>query len=162
MTKKKDPKDLKKAGQPTKYTLELAQKICKLIAVNTCGLNKIVKMYDLPDSQTIYNWIHSNPEFFEMYMVAKEAQAHVLVDSILDISVDVQTLIDKEGNERIDAGILGRARLQIDALRWNAAVLAPKFYRDKDNNQNNLANNDLHKDAIQRKHELDEKNKKDF
>lgn len=155
MTKKRD-----KPGQPTKYTPEMGQKICDLISTHPHGLPTLVKMFNLPDRTCIYNWMNANVEFFDSYMRAKEKQAHLLADEVLQIANDVPTYEDKEGNERIDNGMLGRAKLQMDALRWSAAVLAPKFY--KDNKQTESTNSEIHTDAIKRKQELDQKNKKEF
>jgi hypothetical protein len=149
-----------KMGAPTKYTVELADKICKLIATHPYGLPTIIKMYDLPDRQCIYNWVNTHDDFFDKYMKAKEQQAHLLVDSLLEIPDEIPIYEDKEGNDRIDSGMLGRAKLKSENLRWSASILAPRHYRDRDKNEAN--NNDLHKDIVKRKHDLDEKNKKTY
>jgi hypothetical protein len=149
----------KKMGAPTKYTQALANRICDLIRTNPDGLPTIIRNNpDLPDRQTIYNWLGTYKDFFDNYMRAKEQQAHLLVDEVLEVFKDVPTYEDKEGNERIDNGMLGRAKLQMDALRWSASVLAPRFYKEQKNENNNNA---VHEDVVKRKHEMDEKNKKD-
>lgn len=155
MTTKKN-----KGGQPTKYTVEMAQRICDLISTHPYGLPTLVKMFNLPDRTCIYNWMNANPEFFDNYMRAKEQQAHLLADEILEVPNNTPTFCDKEGNERIDSGILGRAKLQVDALRWSAAILAPRYY--KESKEKESSNIDIHNDAMKRKKELDEKNKKEF
>lgn len=149
-----------KGGQPTKYTKKLADRICELIATHADGLPTIIRNNpDLPDRQTIYNWLQVHREFFDSYMRAKEQQAHLLADEVLEVHKDVPTYEDKDGNERIDNGMLGRAKLQMDALRWSAGVLAPKFYKE---GKNEASNKDVHEDVVKRKHEMDEKNKKEF
>lgn len=147
-------------GQPTKYTPELANRICELIATHPHGLPTLARMFDLPDRATIYNWLAVHNDFFDNYMRAKEKQAHLLADEILDVPNNTPTFCDKEGNERIDSGILGRAKLQVDALRWSAAILAPRYYKESKEKEN--SNIDIHNDAMKRKKELDEKNKKEF
>ena len=165
MVKKKRPEDLIprhlwKDGRPTDYTPEIAKKICDVISTHPYGLPTLVKMFDLPDRACIYNWMNAHPEFFDNYMRAKEQQAHLLADAILEVPGELPTYEDKEGNQRIDNGMLGRAKLQIDALRWSAAVLAPRFYKENKNQEPNSI--EIHKDIIKRKHDLDEKNKKEF
>ena len=155
MTKKYD-----KPGQPTKYTKTLADRICKLIATHAVGLPTIIKDYGLPDRQTIYNWLNIYDEFFDNYMRAKQEQAHILADEILEVANHIPIYEDKEGNDRIDSGMLGRAKLQMDALRWSAGRLAPKWYGDQKVEE--VQNKDLHEDVVKRKQELDEKNKKEF
>jgi hypothetical protein len=160
MTKTKEPKVKAKMGRPTDYTPEMGKKICDLISTHPYGLPTLVKMFDLPDRTCIYNWMNANIDFFDSYMRAKEKQAHLLADEVLQVANDVPTYEDKEGNPRIDNGMLGRAKLQMDALRWSASVLAPKFY--KENKQNENSNAEIHQDSIKRKQELDEKNKREF
>ena len=147
-------------GAPTKYTQEMADRICKLISTNPDGLPTIIRNNpDLPDRQTIYNWLQEHRDFFDSYMRAKEQQAHLLADEVLEVAKDVPTYEDKDGNVRIDNGMLGRSKLQMDALRWSAGVLAPKYYKEQKNETNNNA---VHEDVLRRKHEMDEKNKKEF
>lgn len=147
-----------KGGQPTKYTKAYGEKICELIATHPHGLPTLIRMYGLVDRQTIYNWLQVHRDFFDNYMRAKEQQAHLLADEVLEVADSVPTYEDKEGNDRIDQGILGRAKLQMDALRWSAGVLAPRFYKES---KNEHSNKDIHEDVVRRKHEMDEKNKKD-
>lgn len=148
-----------KMGAPTKYTPQLANKICTLISTHAVGLNTLIKKYDLPQRQTIFNWLNEHRDFFDNYMLAKEKQAHVIADATLDVSLEIPTYYDKDGIERIDHGMINRAKIQADALRWNAAILAPKHY-NKDREQR--SNNDMLPDLQNRKKVLDEKNKKDY
>lgn len=159
MTKKKDPKDYLKKGAPTFYTPELAKKICHLISTHPKGLTTIIKMYDLPDRQTIFNWLNEYPDFFDNYMLAKEKQAHVIADETLAVNEEIPTYFDKDGVERIDNGMINRAKIKADALRWNAAILAPKHY-NKDREQK--ASTNMLPELQTRKQNLDEKNKKEY
>ena len=120
------------AGRPTTYTPELAKYVCDIIATHACGLNKLTKMYEkFPDKSTIYAWMHANEQFSNQYLVARQKQATVLADSMLDIVNEIPTLEDKEGNERIDSGMLGKAKLEYEVLKWHASKMAPKIYGDK-------------------------------
>lgn len=149
-----------KMGAPTKYSKELADKICRLVSTHAVGLETIVEEYDLPDRKTIYNWIHTYEEFFHSYMQAKEQQAHVLADEMLSVAKKVPVYYDEKGNMKIDNGILGRSKLQYDALRWSASILAPKFYGDAKNKETNT--NDLDEECKKRYAEMDKKNRKEY
>ena len=123
--------ETKKEGRPTTYTPELAAYVCKTIATHACGLKKLTKMYDaFPSQSTIYAWIYDHPEFSGQYMEARRVQATVLADSMLDIPTEIPIYEDKEGNDRIDAGMLGRAKLDCDILKWHASKMAPKVFGD--------------------------------
>ena len=147
-------------GQPTKYSPVIANKICTLISTNPKGLRTLIRENNLPDRQTIYNWLNTYPEFFDQYMRAKEQQAHVLADETLDIAAEVPIYLDKDGNERIDNGILGKSKLQIEACRWSASLLAPRWYGDARvrEPQNTVVDDDCKK----RYQEMDEKNRKEY
>jgi hypothetical protein len=153
-------KEPKKSGRPTLYSKELADKICKLISTNHRGLTTLIRVHNLPDAQTIYNWLNTYADFFDNYMRAKQEQAHVLADELLELTNKIPTYNDKDGNERIDAGMLGRAKLQAEALRWSAARLAPKWYGDSKHEE--TKNTDMLRELVDHKNKLDEKNKKEF
>jgi len=149
-----------KRGQPTKYTKELADKICNLVSTHPVGITTLIRDYGLPDRQTIYNWLNTYIDFFDNYMKAKEKQAHVLADDSLEVCKRIPVYTDKEGNERIDSGMLGRAKLELDAIRWSAGKLAPKWYGDSKHQA--PVNNEVDDDCKKRYQELDQRNKKEF
>ena len=120
------------AGRPTTYTPELAKYVCDMIATHECGLSKLTKMYErFPDKSTIYLWMHAHEEFSHQYLEARKSQACVLADSMLDIPDNIPTFEDKDGVERIDSGMLGRAKIELEALKWHASKMAPKIFGDK-------------------------------
>jgi hypothetical protein len=100
-----------------------------MIATHACGLKKLEKMYEeFPFHSTIYAWIYDHPEFSSLYLDARRIQASVLADSMLEIAEQIPTFEDKEGNERIDAGMLGKAKLDYEILKWHASKMAPKIF----------------------------------
>lgn len=118
-------------GRPTTYTPELATFVCKMIATHGCGLKKLEKMYeDFPHSSTIYAWLYDHPEFSSQYFDARKLQATVLADSMLDFEDEIKTYEDQYGNERIDAGVLGKAKLSFEIRKWHAAKMAPRMFGD--------------------------------
>ena len=120
------------AGRPTRYTPELANYICKIIATHSCGLKKLTKLYEkFPSQSSIYEWMQEYPEFAGQYLDARRFQASVLADAMLDIVDELPIYEDKEGVDRIDSGMLGRAKLDYEVLKWHASKMAPKIYGDK-------------------------------
>jgi hypothetical protein len=127
---------MSKMGRPTTYTSELADWVCKMIATHACGLRKLERMFDdFPHPSTIYAWLYDHPEFSEQYFTARKAQAAVLADSMLDLDEEIKTYEDKDGNERIDAGILGRAKLAYEIRKWHAAKMAPRMFGERANQE---------------------------
>lgn len=118
-------------GRPSTYSPELADYVCKMIATHCCGLKKLTAMYeDFPSQSTIYAWLYEHKEFSGQYFDARKAQATVLADSMLDLSYEIPTFQDKEGNERIDSGMLGKAKLEYEIRKWHAAKMAPRMFGD--------------------------------
>jgi len=126
MTKKKDPKDLKKTGRPTKYSKEVAEKICSKVSVTSAGLMQLYHENDyFPHPDTIYEWRSKIPEFSDMYAQAKKHQADILAEQIIEMS-DNCAIEYHRGSEYIMA-----TRLQVDSRKWMAAKLLPRIYGDK-------------------------------
>jgi len=142
MTKKKDPKDLLKVGRPSMYTEELALKICKAIATSTDSLRKICdRNVDFPCKDTVNEWRFDYPKFSGLYTLAKQQQAELLAEEILDISD--YTALDskinfKTGEETLDTEWVARSRLRVDSRKWLACKLVPKVYGDRSTNESTV------------------------
>jgi hypothetical protein len=78
---------------------------------------------------TVMRWLSENthPRFREQYALARELQGHVMGDMVLDIVHEVLK------PDRLDPQ---RARAAIDALKWQAAKLAPTVYGEKTTGRN--------------------------
>lgn len=151
------------AGRPTTYTPELANYVCKVIATHSCGLKKLTKMYEaFPSQSTIYAWIYDHPIFSGQYFEARRSQAAVLADSMLDIPDNIPTFEDKEGVQRIDSGMLGKAKLDYEVLKWHASKMAPKIFGDKQQIETVTHENDkLKTELAELRAKLDAQNKKE-
>jgi len=151
-------------GRPTTYTPELADYVCRMIATHCCGLKKLTKMYeDFPSQSTIYDWMYKHEGFTGQYLEARRLQATVLADSLLDMPDEIPTFEDKDGIERIDAGMLGRAKLQYQVNVWHASKMAPKIYGDKQIiEQTTTENESLKAEVALLRSQLDLENKKDY
>jgi hypothetical protein len=123
----------KETGRPSKYSEELANEICELIATSSMGLNHICKKLQIAPS-SVYKWLIENPNFSEKYTRAREAQADFMAEEIIEIADDSsQDLagIDDYGNKIENREFVNRSKLRVDARKWAASKLAPKKYGEK-------------------------------
>lgn len=161
------PKEKKKIGRPTDYNDAMAERICELVAIHDMGLTRLTEMYpDLPDKSNINRWRRKYPEFRAKYAQAKCEQMEFMTEDILDIADDgrndwMEVFSKDDGGIgwRINGEHIQRSRVRIDTRKWLAAKLAPKFYGE---NKPEEQKDGLLEDSLQRKHDLDEKNKKEF
>jgi hypothetical protein len=137
-----------KVGRPSKYTPELAKRICRAIATSTDSRAKIFARYpDFPCVDTVNEWRYDYPEFSAMYAEAKRLQADLLAEEIIDISDDSTQdyYEDKDGNEKLNTEHVQRSRLRVDSRKWVACKLLPKVYGDK---QEHVITNISHEQAL--------------
>lgn len=109
-------KQVAKIGRPSAYSEDVAGAICMEIMAGK-SLRKICAMEGMPGTSTVFRWLDQYPDFRELYARAREVQADVLADEILEIADS-----DLDPN---------RARVMIDARKWLAGKLRPKKYGDR-------------------------------
>lgn len=102
---------------PKEYNRDIAGKVCEYI-MDGYSLRKIEATEGMPRRLVILKWLRENPDFRTQYARAREEQADVLADEILDIA-----------DQRLDDP--QRSRLMIDSRKWYAGKLRPKKYGDK-------------------------------
>lgn len=127
-------------SRPTKFTQELADQICDLIATSSKGLRAICAELKISPS-SVYLWLanEDNKAFSDRYARAKEQQADFLAEEIIEISdalfetTERTECLSGEGSytSATTKDNYNRSRLMIDARKWLAAKLAPKKYGDK-------------------------------
>jgi len=126
-------------GRPSTYSTEIAELICSLISEGQ-SLRKICALEDMPHMSTIMQWLAKSAKgespytpFHEQYACAREAQAEVLADEIIDIADDVtqDDLFTDEGKRCPNTEWITRSRLRVDARKWFAGKVSPKKYGDK-------------------------------
>lgn len=83
------------------------------------SLRAIEAMRGMPSKTTVMRWLNDDEEFRDQYARAKDEQADVLFEDVLDIA-------DNATPEEVAV-----ARLRIDARKWMAGKLRPKKYGDK-------------------------------
>lgn len=131
-------KGKKKTGRPSKYSLAVIEKLCDRISTSTDGLHKICESdKSLPSFKVVFDWLNDmgRPEFRDMYARAREAQAELLADQIIEISntpqIGRKTITKSTGVEITEGDMIEHRRLQVDARKWKASKLAPKKFGDK-------------------------------
>jgi len=125
----------KKIGRPTKYTQNLAAKICAGLADGK-SLRTVCEPDDMPDKSTVFNWLHDNQDFLDQYTRAKEESADLLVDEMLAIaddgSNDLMTIGKGDKSYEIEnKEVTNRSKLRVETRKWIASKLKPKKYGDK-------------------------------
>ena len=114
----------------TRYDPEFALLICERIATTALSLVQICQAPDMPGIATIFRWLRAHPEFRDMYTIAKETQAEVLIEEALEIvdddSHDILDIVD--GKPVFNRIHLQRCKMQVEHRRWIAAKLLPRKY----------------------------------
>jgi hypothetical protein len=105
-----------KMGRPSGYSEKVVGTICQEIMAGK-SLRTICAMEGMPAASTVYAWLRQYPEFSDTYAHAREIQADMLAEEILEIADS-----DLDPN---------RARVMIDARKWLASKLRPKKYGDR-------------------------------
>jgi hypothetical protein len=127
------------AGRPSTYTEEVGEAICNRIS-NGESLRSICAEEGMPDKTTVLRWLRDFEKFRTHYTIAREAQADVLADEILDIADDGSNdwMLRKFGDDEAwvqNGEAMRRSQLRIDARKWLAGKLRPKKYGDKVQNE---------------------------
>jgi hypothetical protein len=123
-------------GRPSIFSEELAIKICEEIATSSKSLRTICAQDDFPSVRTVLTWLAEGDkkdgkeefrQFLHQYTRAREMQADVLADEMIEIADD------RKGDEKSFVGInrIHRDKLRIESRKWIASKLKPKKYGDK-------------------------------
>lgn len=129
-----------KVGRPTRYTLELATKVCDYIACTTLSIQRLTVLHDwFPSRSTMMAWKIVHVEFQIMYRAAEEQRAHLFVDEIIEIADDstndYMESFNKDGEaiSKLNAEHVQRSRLRIDARKWVSGKRLPQIYGERPN-----------------------------
>jgi hypothetical protein len=136
-TKRKPPEQHKPNGRPSLYTPELAATICERIASGE-SLKGICREEGMPSHVAVLRWALTIPEFRNLYTQAREMQAEILADELLEIADDGRNdwmeKHDQNGQMigwRENGEAMRRSQLRIETRKWVAAKLMPKRWGDK-------------------------------
>lgn len=137
----KKPKSLepKKTGRPSKYTPEIAQEMCKLLA-DGVPLREICRREGFPAWQTVYDWMYRDDKevaagrgvgLSGAIAKAREVGQDAMAERAYQDMYSEPERIMSEGGARIDPGyvqlVKARAEITLKLLaKWN-----PKRYGDR-------------------------------
>jgi len=121
-------------GSGSKYTEEIADKICELVS-NGVNLRKVCRMEGMPAWRTIYDWVVAHPDFATRLARARELGYEAIAEEALEISNTPvmghkQVMSDKSTYTTVE-DMLGHRRLQIETRLKLLAVWDPKKYGNK-------------------------------
>lgn len=118
------------SGRPTIYTEELGTKICERIAQSE-SVRSICKDEDMPSAASIFNWLldGQHQTFLEQYETARNIQAELLFEELLEIADESQEII--VGDDKSDGARVQANRLRVDARKWYLSKVLPKKFGDK-------------------------------
>ncbi len=123
----------KKTAGDKIYTETLASAICARIAAGE-SVRRICRTEGFPSIEHVLGWaLDEQHPFAKRYQRAREMQAEILVDEILDISDDGEndTTEDSTGKRRINHDVIQRSKLRVDARRWFVGKILPRKFGDK-------------------------------
>lgn len=105
-------------GRSSKFTETIAERICSEL-MDGKSLRQICLRDDMPDRVTVIRWMVAFPDFATKCARAREFQADLMDDMILETAnaVTSETAVAD--------------RVKIAAYQWRASKLAPKRYGDK-------------------------------
>jgi hypothetical protein len=114
----------------------MADAICERIADGE-SLRTICEDEAMPGRTTVRRWLAERDDFRRQYALAREEQADVLFDEMLEIADDGtndwmrRTGKDGEAGWAENGEHIRRSQVRIDARKWMAGKLRPKVYGDR-------------------------------
>ena len=125
-------------GRPTSFTNKLGLEICKRIAQGETVRN-ICRDEKMPSAKSIYNWLldEDKKEFLQQYNEAKNVQAELMFEELLEIADDgtndfvKKEIADGVEVEQLNSEHIQRSRLRVDTRKWYLSKVLPKKYGDK-------------------------------
>lgn len=118
-----------KMGRPSTYTAELGEQICDKLAEGF-SLRQICALEGLPGLNTVIRWLRHDEEFRLHYTRARELQAEIGADDMIEIADDASQ--DVSGELKMpNAVAVQRAKLRVETRKWTAMKLLPKKYGER-------------------------------
>lgn len=117
------------------YSAALAGQICARLADGE-SLRRICSDESMPTKTSVFRWLIEHKSFSDQYAKAREEQAELMADELLEIADDgtndFKTIVQNgQEKEVFDSEHVQRSRLRIDTRKWIASKLLPKKYGEK-------------------------------
>tara|TARA_R110000737_G_scaffold271785_1_gene278849 strand:- start:6 stop:443 length:438 start_codon:yes stop_codon:yes gene_type:complete len=92
---------------------------------------------DLPANKTILEWVDKDEDYSKQYARAIKDRADFIFEEIMEIADESSqdTLINDNGEEKINSEFVQRSRLRIDARKWMLGKMDSKKYGDRVTNE---------------------------
>jgi len=104
------------------YCVRIANDICQQIALGNSLEKALAKVGTLAPSMPVFwRWLDEYPEFLEKYERARQMQADMHADRMLDMAAEVLKTPSKAA----------AVRVAVDILKWQAEIRDPKKYGTK-------------------------------
>jgi hypothetical protein len=108
--------------------------ICCDVETSTDGLNAIC-IKNGSNRTSFHQYRNSTPETVDRYARAKQIQAELLADEIIEIAdnpeLGTKSVSKPTGIEITEGDMIEHRRLRVDSRKWLLAKLLPKKYGDK-------------------------------
>ncbi len=115
------------------YKRDLADLVCAIIAQGKT-VNAAARLVGIPPS-TIFGWARNNfDDFRDRFNAARDDCVEKMVDEIVEIADDSSRDIEinnKTGKESLNAEVVQRSKLRIEARKWIAAMVKPNRYGER-------------------------------
>ena len=104
-----------KGGRPEEYNKDIAAEIVRRCMEK--NLYQVCKSKDMPNRDTVYNWLARHDEFADKYARAckiRRENRFEALEEVVDKDEDVQ-----------------RSRLRVDVIKWQLSKEEPRKYGDR-------------------------------
>lgn len=126
-----------RTGRPSEYDPEAAQAVCERIARGE-PLIKICEDDGMPNYWAVKGWMREGnaafAHFMPMYAQARAESADWLFDQMMIVAMKTEDDWEQDpetGTFRPNHYTVGRAKLILEQMRWNASKLRPQSYGDR-------------------------------
>jgi len=127
----------KARGRRSKYTKATAEQICSYI-IQGYTLRNIEAQEGMPHKATMLRWLAGNRgDFRDQYAMAKELQADLMAEEIIDIADDgtndwvERKRVDGSTYTALDNEHIMRSTLRVNTRKWTMSKLIPKKYGER-------------------------------
>ena len=129
----------RKPGRPTTVDFDVCTRIFERMIVGGESLRAICRDDDFPAIGTFLRWVSAHSHLREQYDIAMQLRAEKYVEEIIEISDDATNdYMEKHGQDSVGYVLNGefvqRSRLRIDARKWVASKLLPRYAEKVDLN----------------------------
>lgn len=123
-------------GRPSRFSEETAGKLCDWL-VQGGSLRGFCARAGNPSTTTVLRWLEKHEAFRGQYARARELQAELIFEEILEIADDPRYDWVERTTENgrtvvvADHEHIQRSRLRVDARKWVLARMAPRKYSER-------------------------------